>query len=169
MPYSSIDYFGNGTTTAFSVPFPYLEKSHIEVKVNGVVVPTQWTGGSVYISPAPAGGATVHISRSTPRTPIVSWVSGAQLRPLDLNLAASQAIYICQELLDATNGLTLVPHHASHRIDGSDPVSITQAQVEGLLTILGSLQSQLDATQVTIQNNLKTNKDFAIAMALALG
>jgi hypothetical protein len=94
MAQSYVEYTANGVQTAFSVTFPYIDQSHVSVKVSDVVTAFTWSSASVIsISPAPANGATVRIERNTPDALLVSFTGGNMLTKENLNLLAQQSLY----------------------------------------------------------------------------
>jgi len=112
MALSYVQYEGNGTQETFAIPFPYLDKSHVEVRVALDVHPYTWDDPqTIRISPAPAPGAVVEARRITPReTRMVDFVDGSVLTESDLDLATVQTFYIVQEAIDIAGGtLELLP------------------------------------------------------------
>jgi hypothetical protein len=103
--YSIVQYTGNGATQAFSVPYPYINRSHVTVKVAGVAVSFSWlTDGLVLLATPPAVGATVTISRDSSRgSRLVDFQDAAVLTEADLDLANTQALYVAQEAFDASD------------------------------------------------------------------
>ena len=70
---NKISYMGNGAAKDFTVPFPYLDKSHLTVRqmLNGVQSErTDWTvsGGTLTFETAPANNAQIVIMRQVPLT-----------------------------------------------------------------------------------------------------
>ena len=70
---NKISYMGNGAAKDFTVPFPYLDKSHLTVRqmLNGVQSDrTDWTvsGGTLTFETAPASNAQIVIMRQVPLT-----------------------------------------------------------------------------------------------------
>jgi hypothetical protein len=109
MPYSLANYTGNGATTTFAVPFPFISRDHVTVSVNGFVTPFSWlTDGLILVTPAPANGATVLVARNSSRgTRLVDYQDAAVLTEADLDLANQQAIYIAQEAFDNSGVATV--------------------------------------------------------------
>jgi hypothetical protein len=105
MPNSYVTYQGNGSTSVFNVPFPYINQSDVSVQVNGVTASFTWpTSSTVQINPAPANGATVYIFRqSNLSSPSVTWADGTVLRAADLNTEVTQLLYGVQEAWDQTS------------------------------------------------------------------
>ncbi|MFB2563653.1 phage tail fiber protein [Rhizobium sp. IMFF44] len=93
---------GDGTNRVFTVPFPYISKTHVQVKVDGNVVPFTWLSDtSVQLATAPKAGSIVDRRRVTPRdTLLVDFVDGSTLVESDLDLSALQVFYLSQEAFD---------------------------------------------------------------------
>ncbi len=135
MPYSYVQYTGNGSTTNYVFSFPYLEPTHIKVRVNGVITSYTFLNSStVTISPAPAIGAIIDVRRETPKdNPPVDFTDGSVLLESDLDLLARFNLYTAQESSDGVNDSitkdTLGVWDAqSRRIKSlADPVNATDA------------------------------------------
>jgi hypothetical protein len=76
---SRVDFVATGSTTVYTFTFPVLDKTHVEVRVNGFVQSSGVTvvvnanqattpGGTVTFGAAPAAGATVRLQRVVPMT-----------------------------------------------------------------------------------------------------
>lgn len=105
MAYSYVQYTGNGSTTNYVFSFPYLETSHIKVRVNGVITSFTFLNSStVTISPAPTNGAIIDIRRETPKdSPPVDFTDGSVLLEADLDLLAKFSLYTAQESSDGVS------------------------------------------------------------------
>lgn len=128
--YSQVTYTGNGTNTVFALPFNYLQQSDILVFVGGVQNNTfTFTDSShIQISPAPANGATVSISRSTAITfPDVNFADGSTLRAGDLNTNTQQVLYGLQEVNDLV-GLSRVQAGTLPVVTSANSNSILQVE-----------------------------------------
>lgn len=103
MAYSYTNYTGNGSTTQFSVPMPYIRKEHIHVYVNNVEVSFTWVNSTtVLLASAPANGAKVQVRRVTPiLLPLVDYSDGSTFVAADLDTSNLQLLYIEQELDDS--------------------------------------------------------------------
>ncbi len=99
MPYSYAVYTGNGATTQFTVPFPYIRREHVVVSVDYVSTAFTWVSNStVQVSPAPANATRVEVRRVTPvNNPLVDFTDGSTLVAADLDTNALQQTYINQE------------------------------------------------------------------------
>lgn len=105
MPYQTkVTYTGNGSNQLFNIPFPYLDRLDILVRVSGVRVTTGLTFVSdqqVRITPTPPNGSKVTINRATPfSAPRVTFKDGSVLRSKDLNDTIAQSLYVIQETMD---------------------------------------------------------------------
>lgn len=106
MALSYVQYQGNGSQETYAIPFPYLDRSHIEVRVALDVHAFTWDDpNTIRITPAPADGAVIEARRVTPRdTRMVDFVDGSVLTEGDLDLATIQTFYIVQEAIDIAGG-----------------------------------------------------------------
>lgn len=103
MALSFIQYTANGTTDTFNIPFAYLSKTHLQVKVNGVVDSgiTFPTDATVKTATMPPNGAIVEVRRVTPNTSrLVDFTDGSLLGEADLDKSALQNFYVMQEVTD---------------------------------------------------------------------
>jgi hypothetical protein len=95
----------SGSTNTFSVPFPYLDKSHVQVRVAGVllVVNTDYTWPTSstiqLVAGNPAAGTIVERKRVTPADPLTTFQPG-NLDTTDLNVSELQPLYLAQEAGD---------------------------------------------------------------------
>ncbi len=114
MPLSYAQYAGNGSSTTFSVPFPYLLRAHVKLYTGYSILTgsytTQlaegtdysWTSGTqIQTAVAPANGVTLTVLRDTPDgSQLVPWQDGSNLTADDLNSADLQNLYVVQEQQD---------------------------------------------------------------------
>jgi len=105
MPYSYAVYTGNGATTQFTVPFPYIRREHVVVSLNYVSAVFTWVNNTtVQVSPAPANAVRVEVRRVTPvNNPLVDFTDGSTLVAADLDTNYLQQTYINQEQDDQFN------------------------------------------------------------------
>ena len=94
---------GNGSNKLFSITFPYLETSDIDVYLNGTLqtIITQYTfanATTVEFVAAPANGAVVLLDRSTDDTALqATFFPGSSIKANDLNFNFDQVLYLSQE------------------------------------------------------------------------
>lgn len=165
MPFSYAQYAGNGSTTTFSVPFPYILKAHVKAYIGYSLVDGTfeteildgpgftWTSGTqIQTAVAPAAGKTLTIIRSTPGASlVVQWQDGSNLIAEDLIDSDLQNLYVVQEQRDR-NDAGLVAAAAS----------AAQAAAQALLAAASS-QAAIDEAE-----DAKASADDAIAAANAV-
>ena len=103
MAYSYVRYTGNGSTTNYTFSFPYINSSHIKVRLNGVLTTgfTLLNSSTIQFTSAPANGVVIEIRRETPKdTSIVNFTDGSVLLERDLDLLATYDLYLAQETKD---------------------------------------------------------------------
>lgn len=111
MSYALIDVPGGAET--YSVPFPYINRSHVKVMVNGVLTTNfSWINNdTISITPTPGANDKVRIYRNTSQAErLVDFRAGVAPTETTLDTDSTQAFYLAQEALDrAGNSLTLDP------------------------------------------------------------
>jgi len=102
MANSYIEYTANGSTTTFAIPFTYTVASEVAAFVNGVSTSFTFASAStVSISPAPANGLVVRLTRTTNLTTrAVDFSNGAILTETDLDSSNIQVFQASQEAID---------------------------------------------------------------------
>jgi hypothetical protein len=104
MATTSNTYTGNGSNKLFSITFPYLETSDIDVYLNGTLqtIITQYTfanATTVEFVAAPANGAVILLDRSTDDSDNpATFFPGSSIKAADLNENFDQTLYVVQEL-----------------------------------------------------------------------
>jgi hypothetical protein len=135
-------YTGDGSTTNFSVPFPYLDKAHVtawtipagSATATQAAIATWVSPNIVQLSAAPASGASVEIRRTTPSaTPMVSWTTPTVVRAADLNTNTKQLLYIEQEGADAET----VNDGRAIRVPVNETAAVLPAAAARASTLLG--------------------------------
>ena len=103
MATTSNTYTGNGSNKLFSITFPYLETTDVDVYLNGTLqtITTQYTfanATTIEFVTAPANGAVVLLDRSTDDATLqATFFPGSSIKAADLNLDFDQVLYIAQE------------------------------------------------------------------------
>jgi hypothetical protein len=167
MALSFIQYPTNGVTDTFNIPFPYLSKSHIQVKVNGVVdsgviFPTDAT---VKTSSMPPNGVIVEVKRITPNASrLVDFADGSLLGEGDLDQSALQVFYVMQEVYDdLVNRLGI---DSTNRWDALGKViqNLAPGVASSDAATVGQLQPYVDAAATSATNaatSAATAQDWA--------
>jgi hypothetical protein len=111
MAITSNTYTGNGSNKLFSITFPYIETTDIDVYLNGTLqtVTTQYTfanATTVEFVTAPGNGVTVVLQRTTQKETLnATFFPGSSIKAADLNENFDQLLYISQENTDVVNNL----------------------------------------------------------------
>jgi hypothetical protein len=104
MATTSNTYTGNGSNKLFSITFPYLDTSDIDVYLNGTLqtIITQYTfanATTVEFVAAPANGAVILLDRSTDDSDNpATFFPGSSIKAADLNENFDQTLYVVQEI-----------------------------------------------------------------------
>ena len=101
---SIVKYVADGTTQEFSVPFDYISRDDVVVKVDGTEASFSWINDStISLTNTITGTAFVVIKRETSKVPLVDFTDGSTLFEADLDLANKQARFIAEEAVDQAN------------------------------------------------------------------
>ena len=106
MAITSNTYTGNGSNKLFSITFPYIETTDVDVYLNGTLqtIITQYSfanATTIEFVAAPSNGAKIYIQRTTNNdTNAATFFAGSSIRASDLNDNFDQALYTRQELID---------------------------------------------------------------------
>jgi hypothetical protein len=105
---ASVTYNTSGSVGPYSLTFPYLQKSDVQVYLDGVLSTlfTWPSATTVQLNTAPTATA-IEIRRSTQVAPYVTFADPSSLRKDDLNTAELQALYIAQEAKDSSDRVKL--------------------------------------------------------------
>ena len=114
MSFAIVNYTGNGSTTTYSITFPYITSSHVIVKIDNVLKTagtdyTFPTSSTIQFTVAPANGTSISISRSSSRsTRLVDYQDGATITESILDQDSNQLFYISQEAFDTADNALLL-------------------------------------------------------------
>ena len=103
---AKVSYTGDGSTTQYSITFPFIDSSHIKAFIDGSQT-TAFTisSSTLTFSSAPANASVITIERQTPNNArIVDFTDGSVLTESDLDKSADQNFYIAQEISDDSAG-----------------------------------------------------------------
>lgn len=185
-------YEGDGTRTDFTVPFDYLKKSFVTVRLG---TGTTLTGGdygdtgsdyyfldktTIRLKVAPASGEPLTIRRHTSATErVVTFKDASILKATDLDTSQMQAFHIAEEGRDAINDAIIGDKEGNwdakgHRIiNVGDPIKDSDAvtlkrykeDVEGVYQARLNAEKARDAAKVS-EDNAKTSENSASDSAL---
>lgn len=186
-----ISYEGDGTRTDFTVPFDYLKKSFVTVRLDPN---TTLTGGdygdtgsdyyfldktTIRLKVAPASGESLTIRRHTSATErVVTFKDASILKATDLNTSQMQAFHIAEEGRDAINDAIIGDKEGNwdakgHRIinvgtpiKDNDAVNLEyyKKDVEGVYQARLNAEKARDAAKVS-EANAKTSEISASGSA----
>lgn len=187
-----IIYEGDGTTTDFTVPFDYLKKSFVTVRLG---TGNTLTGGdygdtgsdyyfldktTIRLKVAPASGESLTIRRHTSATErVVTFKDASILKATDLDTSQMQAFHIAEEGRDAINDAIIGDKEGNwdargHRITNvgapikdNDAVNLKyyKKDVEGVYQARLNAEKARDAAKVS-EANAKTSENSASDSAL---
>ena len=103
---AKVSYTGDGSTTQYSITFPFIDSTHIKAFIDGTQT-TAFTisSSTLTFSSAPANASVITIERQTPNNArIVDFTDGSVLTESDLDKSADQNFYIAQEISDDSAG-----------------------------------------------------------------
>ena len=104
MANSFVRYTGNGSTTAYAVPFSYRAQADVAVTIDGVAT-TAFTwdgaGSNITFTSAPANASSIEIRRTTSQASrLVDYADGSVLKENDLDTDSQQGFFMGQEAID---------------------------------------------------------------------
>jgi hypothetical protein len=165
---SRVTYTGDGVTKSFSVPFPYISKSHVNIYVNQSLMLDpmhySWSGPStILFITAPGDNDAIEINRWTsPTDALVDFADGSVLRADDLDTAYLHNFYLSQEYTDSYNNAI-----NNILIDMATDRGIVEVETDPIISAL--VQEMLgDAAAVTLQQRV-TDIDSNAEAILTLG
>lgn len=188
-------YEGDGTRTDFTVPFDYLKKSFVIVRLDTGTTTTTLTGGdygdtgsdyyfldktTIRLKVAPASGESLTIRRHTSATErVVTFKDASILKATDLDTSQMQAFHIAEEGRDAINDAIIGDKEGNwdargHRITNvgapikdNDAVNLKyyEKDVEGVYQARLNAEKARDAAKVS-EANAKTSEISASDSAL---
>ena len=182
-----IIYEGDGTTTDFTVPFDYLKKSFVTVRLG---TGNTLTGGdygdtgsdyyfldktTIRLKVAPASGESLTIRRYTSATErVVTFKDASILKATDLDTSQVQAFHIAEEGRDILEDSLSVNREGNWDAKGKRiinvgaPVADNDAMTYGIYKAdaLGALQSKIAAEKardraIEAENNSKKSEENA--------
>jgi hypothetical protein len=176
MAISNNTYTGNGSNRLFTITFPYLETTDVDVYLNGTLqtITTQYTfanATTIEFVAAPANGAVVLLDRSTDDAALqATFFAGSSIKAADLNLDFNQTLYVVQEINNKAVKITDPLYANKTYIDAADATKVTKSgdTMSGALAMgtnkvtgLGNPTNAEDATTKTYVDTadaLKVNK-----------
>jgi hypothetical protein len=172
-------YTGNGTNKLFSITFPYLNKSDIDVSLNGTIQTptTQYSfanATTIEFVTAPANGATIVLNRSTNNTTLqATFFPGSSIKAADLNRDFDQVFYIAQETVNAvikanTNALTALNTANTALSQSSDAVSTANTASTNASNAVTTANTAASNASIALAASIQATSDSTTALNLAI-
>jgi hypothetical protein len=173
MATTSNTYTGNGSNKLFSITFPYLETSDIDVYLNGTLqtITTQYffaNATTVEFVTAPANGATVKIDRSTDDSDNpATFFPGSSIKAADLNENFDQTLYVVQEINNELDGFITTTNSSINNLSagkvnkGGDTMAGTLSMGNQRLTDLPTPSLASDAVTLSYVNTAISSSQIA--------
>ena len=161
MAYAIDTYTGNGSTTTFSVTFPYIEKAHVVVTVDGTTktLTTDYTfptSSTIQFVSAPAASTTIKFTRSSNRTArLTDYQDGSTLTEATLDQDGNQAFFVAQEAIDKVGDAI-----------GLNASNLWDAQNKQIQNVADPTSAQ-DASTKAYTDSILTTNNTAVANATA--
>lgn len=183
MPNSLWQGTADGHTAVFTVPFPYLNRTHVQVFQNDVpqLIPADYSwqsDGVIQFLVDPPTGTVITIKRATPAAPLVTYSNGPVLTALDLNTASLQSLYRTEEIQDALNAYItdgLSNFNGAGVLAGLTPDELIDQVAAGILNsaLAADLQASLtdiglNAESILDQNTRLTDLEATVAALATL-
>lgn len=173
MALSRIQTTATGGTAIFSVPFRYISRAYVEVRVGGVLktvdVDYEWLNAtSIRLFVTPAAGTVVDRRRNTPKdTRLVDFQDGTFLGEADLDKNGDQMFDVAQEISDDIEGLIKIATDGTVDMEGRRVSNVGPAVEDGDAVTKGYADSVLNATQAALDAAKGAQADAEAAAALA--
>ena len=138
MANSKVQYTADGSTQSFAVTFPFISRSHVDVKVDGVSSTFTWDSDSqiTISSPTLSGSEVVLIIRTTSQaTRLIDYVDGSNLSESDLDTDSKQAFFMAQEALDELSTIDNAVVATDTHILVADGTKFTNVAMSGDATL----------------------------------
>lgn len=166
MANSYVEYTGDGSTTAFAIPFDFISSSHLSATVAGASTAITVAGTTATFASAPASAAKIRITRNSSQTTrLVDYTQPSTLTEEDLDTDSKQAFFISQEAVDTVdetirkNASTSLWDATSIRLTNvADPSSAQDAATKNYLenTWLSTTDKANLTTVAGISSNVTT-------------
>tara|TARA_B100001059_G_scaffold78830_1_gene76635 strand:- start:2623 stop:4830 length:2208 start_codon:yes stop_codon:yes gene_type:complete len=166
MAFAINTYTGNGSTTTYSVTFPYIEKAHVVVTLDGVTknLTSDYTFASsstITFSTAPASGVVIKFTRSSNRTArLVDYQDGSTLTEATLDQDGNQSFFMAQEAIDVTENTIGLTGSDEWDADNKKIINVTDPTTNQGAATKNYVDTKL-AADVSTVNTYKTAAETA--------
>jgi hypothetical protein len=169
MATTSNTYTGNGSNKLFSITFPYLDTSDIDVYLNGTLqtIITQYTfanATTVEFVAAPANGAVILLDRSTDdQTLQATFFPGSSIKANDLNFNFDQVLYLAQETANISNAASANVGSANTNASAAVATANSALSAANAAVATANTASSNASNAVTTANTAASNASTALA------
>lgn len=178
MSFAINNYTGNGVQTTYTVTFPYIVQSHVEVRLNNVLKTlgvdyTFPTSSTIQFTTAPGNGVPINFKRNSSQTSrLVDYQDGSTITEAILDQDSNQMFYMSQEAIDATagvmaldtdnkwNALNNVIKNVAAPINGTDAVNkdFISTNIPAVTTVANNINSVTNvSTNIANINSVNSN------------
>ena len=158
-------YTGDGSTTAFSFTFPYLETTDIKVSLDAVDTTAYTLSNATTISftTAPTSGAAIRIYRNTDTDNLkANFFPGSAIKASDLNNNFTQNLYVTQEADFDVNTAKTTANTAKTTADTAIATANTATTTANSATSTANTAATNASAAVTTANTANTNATTAL-------
>ena len=169
MATTSNTYTGNGSNKLFSITFPYLDTSDIDVYLNGTLqtITTQYSfanATTVEFVAAPANGAVILLDRSTDdQTLQATFFPGSSIKANDLNFNFDQVLYLAQETANISNAASANVGSANTNASAAVATANSALSAANAAVATANTASSNASNAVTTANTAASNASTALA------
>lgn len=167
MTYSPFTATGDGSTTAYTIAFDYIDTADVKARVNDVAT-TAFTvsGSTVTFTTAPPNGQSIKIFRDTDNQTIqADFQSGSALRAVDLNSNFTQLLYVTQESTDVADTATTDAANAVTTAGNAVTTANTASTNASTAVSTANTASTNATSAVNTANTASTNATAAVSTA----
>jgi hypothetical protein len=175
MATTSNTYTGNGSNKLFSITFPYLDTSDINVYLNGTLqtITTQYSfanATTVEFVAAPANGAVILLDRSTDdQTLQATFFPGSSIKANDLNFNFDQVLYLAQETANISNAASANVGSANTNASAAVATANSALSAANAAVATANTASSNASNAVTTANTASSNASTALAASTQAG
>jgi hypothetical protein len=168
MATTSNTYTGNGSNKLFSITFPYLDTSDIDVYLNGTLqtITTQYSfanATTVEFVAAPANGAVILLDRSTDdQTLQATFFPGSSIKANDLNFNFDQVLYLAQETANISNAASANVGSANTNASAAVATANSALSAANAAVATANTASSNASNAVTTANTAASNASTAL-------
>ena len=168
MATTSNTYTGNGSNKLFSITFPYLDTSDINVYLNGTLqtIITQYSfanATTVEFVAAPANGAVILLDRSTDdQTLQATFFPGSSIKANDLNFNFDQVLYLAQETANISNAASANVGSANTNASAAVATANSALSAANAAVATANTASSNASNAVTTANTASSNASTAL-------